>query len=111
MLQIGFKMSSNICLIKNVAKNIVAVVVGLTLCFTTPLKCYSLAYRTMPEMNENNVSKYVMILTSTLSVFVCGIKFFGETKPTYNQVSFTSMIFMVMQIIYQFFLDDVYGIL
>ena len=87
MLQIGFKMSPNICLVKNVAKNIVAVIIGLTLCFTTPLKCYSLVFRIMPEMNESKVSKYVMFLTSILSVLVCGIKFIGVTKPTYNQVS------------------------
>ena len=87
MLQIGFKMSPNICLVKNVAKNIVAVIIGLTLCFTTPLKCYSLVFRIMPEMNESKVSKYVMFFTSILSVLVCGIKFIGVTKPTYNQVS------------------------
>ena len=87
MLQIGFKMSPNICLVKNFAKNIVAVIIGLTLCFTTPLKCYSLAFRIMPEMNESKVSKYVVFFTSTLSVLVCAIKFIGVTKPTYNQVS------------------------
>ena len=80
-------MSSDICFVKNLLKNIFPVNVGLYLSFTTLLKYYFLASRSMLEMNESEIAKFTFGIISFVSLVVCGIKFSGDTKPTFNQVS------------------------
>ena len=80
-------MSSDICFLKNLLNNIFPVNVGLYLSFTTFLKYYFLASRSMLEMNESKIAKFTFGIISSVSLMVCGIKFSGDTKPTFNQVS------------------------
>ena len=84
-------MSFDICFVKNLLKNIFPVNVGLYLSFTTLLKYYFLASRSMQdsmlEMNESKIAKFTFGIISFVSLMVCGIKFSGDTKPTFNQVS------------------------
>ena len=87
-------MSSDICFVKNLLKNIFPVNVGLYLSFTTLLKYYFLASRSMLEMNESKIAKFAFGIISSVSLMVCGIKFSGNTKPTFNQVSIC-FLFMV----------------
>ena len=70
-------------------KNLVPLMLGMSLSILTVLKCYVLVTKSMPEIDENRVSKVVIAMIILLSFGDGGIKFSGDTKPTFNQVSFS----------------------
>ena len=88
LLQIWIKCSPLICLLNNISKSIIPVVVGLLVTCGTILKCYVLCYkRAMLEINDSKVSKYVVGSLTLLAVSLNAIKFIIESKPTFQQVS------------------------
>ena len=88
LLQIWIDFSQEFCHIKNFMKSTVPVIIGLSISFSTVLKCYIICYKkSMPEMNDSKVSKFAIASILMASIFTNGIKFSGETKPTFNEVS------------------------
>ena len=59
---------------------------GLSLSFATVLKLYFLITKSVPEMDEADVAKKAIFIITVSSSALCGIKFSGDTKPTFNQV-------------------------
>ena len=77
-----------ICLMHNIGKSILPVIVGLSVTFSTIAKCYVLCYKkSMLEINDAKVSKYAIGTIILLSVFTNVLKFMVETKPSAQQVS------------------------
>ena len=77
-----------ICLLHNIGKSILPVIVGLSVTFSTIAKCYVLCYKkSMLEINDAKVSKYAIGTIVLLSVFTNVLKFMIETKPSAQQVS------------------------
>ena len=88
LLQVWFNPSFDICFLKNLITNATILMLCLSFSFTTVLKYFVLAKRTVPEMNEGYVAKLSIFFILLVSCGVSSIKFFiGYTKPTFNQVS------------------------
>ena len=86
--------SQEFCHIKNFLKSTMPVIIGLSISFSTVLKCYIICYKkSMPEMNDSKISKFAITSIFIASILTNGIKFSGKTKPTFNEVSskFNSM--------------------
>ena len=88
LLQIWIDFSQEFCHIKNFMKSTMPVIIGLSISFSTVLKCYIICYKkSMPEMNDSKVSKFAIASILIASILTNSIKFSGETKPTFNEVS------------------------
>ena len=57
LLQIWVAPNQHFCFVKNFFKSPVLVMIALSLCFTTILKFYVLATKSIPEMDEFRVAK------------------------------------------------------
>ena len=87
LLQVWFNPSFDICFLKNLITNATILMLCLSFSFTTVLKYFVLAKRSVPEMNEGYVAKLSLFFIVLVSCGLSSIKFFiGQTKPTFNQV-------------------------
>ena len=88
LIQVWVPQSYDICLLKNINKCATILTLCLSFSFSTVLKFYILAKRSIPAMDEIFVAKVSMFFITLISLSVSCIKFLiGETKPTFNQVS------------------------
>ena len=86
LLQIWVAPNQHFCFVKNFFKSPVLVMIALSLCFTTILKFYVLATKSIPEMDEIRVAKKAIFIIFTTTFTIISYKFSGEIKPTFNQV-------------------------
>ena len=60
--------------------------IAMSLSFTTVLKFYILITKSVPEMDETDIAKKAILSITIISSILSGLKFSGDTKPTFNQV-------------------------
>ena len=80
----------------NISKSILPVIIGLSVTFTTILKCYVICYkRSILEIDDAKLSVYSIGIITFLSVSTNVLKYLGETKPTFQQVSNIALIIIM----------------
>ena len=94
LIQVWVPQSYDICLLKNINKCATILMMCLSFSFSTVLKFYILARKSIPAMDEIFVAKVSMFLITLISWSVSCIKsLIGDTKPTFNQVSCKALCF------------------
>ena len=112
LAQIWVTPSPNFCFFKNFIKNPPILMTGLSLSFATVLKLYFLITKSVPEMDEADVAKKAIFIITVSSSVLSGIKFSGDTKPTFNQVMLRFMKYLAFSVYLSFsVIGNLYGIL
>ena len=86
LAQIWITPSPESCFFKNFIKNPPILMIAMSLSFTTVLKFYVLITKSVPEMDETDIAKKAIFSITIFSSILSGLKFSGDTKPTFNQV-------------------------
>ena len=100
LAQIWITPSPEFCFLKNFIKNLPILMIAMSLSFTTVMKFYILVTKSVPEMDEIDIAKKALFCITSVSSILNGLKFSGDTKPTFNQVSFKMF---TLQLCFQMF--------